>query len=551
MSRNLRTQRSAAAAAIASLLLGPGAAMAQQAPADAVSAQPFALPPVPAAPAAGAADATDAQVTLRRIDVRGNTVLAESDLAALTAPYLGRQVSLAEIESLRQRLSRLYVERGYVNSGVQSPREIADGQLVFTVVEGRLTHIRLRGMERLDEAYVRRRLQPDAQQALNFDALRERFQLLLSDPLFERMHARMLPGARLGEAILDVDVARARPWQLAVFANNHRPVAIGANALGLNGSISNLSGQGDVLDASLQGPLGRGRGARGTLGWRMPLGQGGTALTAALDRGASSVTEEPARELDIHSRLDSSDIGLSHAFINTLGQKAELGVNRTWRVNRTWLLGQPYSFTPGEPDGRTRETLWRLWADYVRRSTSQVLALRVTYIGGGNNLQQIAGLPPNGAAGRRFRIWQAQAQYGRQVLDNGAELVVRAALQGTHDHLLALDAMAVGGAATVRGFRENQLVRDNGATATLELDYPLLNEASRGLALRPFVDIGRAHNVGETGATLASAGVAGRLRWHGVLAELAVAGKLRHSVALPGGATLQDQGVHLQVSYKF
>lgn len=536
-------------AALAGLLCYPAGVMAQQASPN-VSNLPFTLPALPPAQAASLPDAS-VRLTLRRIEVRGNTVLAAADLATLTDPYLHRTVSLAEIEQLRQQLSRRYVEHGYINSGVLSPREIVDGHLVFTVVEGRLAQIRLHGMERLDEAYVRQRLQPDPAQPLNLDQLRERFQLLLLDPLFERMQARMLPGERAGDAILDVAVVRARAWQVTAFANNHRPLATGAHALGLAASVSNLSGQGDVLDASVQQPLGPGRGARATLGWRMPLGQGGTSLALALDRGASSVIEEPARALDIRSRLASTDIGLSHVLFNELGRKGEIGVSRIWRANRTWLLGQPYSFTPGEPDGHTRETLWRLWGDYVQRSGRQALALRATLLAGSNNVQAIAGLPPNGAAARQFHLWQAQAQYRRQVTDDGAELVLRAAVQGTPDHLLALDAMAIGGAATVRGFRENQLVRDRGATATLEFDYPLWNAGERGVTLRPFIDIGRARHVGEAGVTLASGGVASRLRWHALSVDLAVAKKLHHSMILPAGTSLQDHGVHFQVSYKF
>jgi hemolysin activation/secretion protein len=69
----------------------------------------------------------------------------------------------------------------------------------------------------------------------------------------------------------------------------------------------------------------------------------------------------------------------------------------------------------------------------------------------------------------------------------------------------------VGGVNTVRGYRENQLVRDRAVVASLELRFPVwFNKAGASLLeLAPFVDIGGAWNVHETRTpeTLASTGL--------------------------------------------
>src|SRR6185436_2180938 len=56
-------------------------------------------------------------VRVERIEFRGNTVFPTAELAALAQPLAGRRVSVAEIEDLRQKVTRQYVDRGYVNSG--------------------------------------------------------------------------------------------------------------------------------------------------------------------------------------------------------------------------------------------------------------------------------------------------------------------------------------------------------------------------------------------------------------------------------------------------
>ena len=54
-----------------------------------------------------------------------------------------------------------------------------------------------------------------------------------------------------------------------------------------------------------------------------------------------------------------------------------------------------------------------------------------------------------------------------------SHLILRASTQLASDALLAMEKFVVGGHATVRGYRENQFVRDNGFAASAELRFPL------------------------------------------------------------------------------
>ena len=90
-------------------------------------ADPFALPPVERKPISpGSTDQESRYV--QHIVFRGNTAVPTSELDAVAVPYRGRLVSVAEIEELRQALTRYYVERGYINSGaLQEPEQRAVG----------------------------------------------------------------------------------------------------------------------------------------------------------------------------------------------------------------------------------------------------------------------------------------------------------------------------------------------------------------------------------------------------------------------------------------
>ena len=68
-------------------------------------------------------------------------------------------------------------------------------------------------------------------------------------------------------------------------------------------------------------------------------------------------------------------------------------------------------------------------------------------------------------------------------------LLARIAEQLTPDSLLPIEQFDVGGVDTVRGYRQNQLVTDNGVLSTLELHVPVARNPGV-LELRPFFDIG-------------------------------------------------------------
>src|SRR5262249_56312289 len=73
------------------------------------------LPPIPIPPPEERERLPVPRVFVRQIRVTGSTVFSEQDLAAVTAPYVNRSVTSEELEALRLALSRLYVNKGYIN----------------------------------------------------------------------------------------------------------------------------------------------------------------------------------------------------------------------------------------------------------------------------------------------------------------------------------------------------------------------------------------------------------------------------------------------------
>jgi hemolysin activation/secretion protein len=156
----------------------------------------------------------------------------------------------------------------------------------------------------------------------------------------------------------------------------------------------------------------------------------------------------------------------------------------------------------------------------------------------------------------QFFAWLGQFQWAQRWGARSIQTLFRMDLQLTSDPLLPLEQIAVGGRFSVRGYRENRLVRDNGFIASMEAGIPLSNNQWWGdmVQLVPFVDFGTAWNTTiptPSPRTLASVGMG--LRWSLTIPrpilwtpqfEIYWGLPLRH--ATTSGGDLQDMGIHLQ-----
>ena len=482
-------------------------------------------------------------IYIAQYQFQGNMVFDESQLQTLTTPYRDRTVRIDELEDLRQQITHFYIDHGYINSGARIlPTALKEGVLTFDIVEGKLDDVQIQGQERLNENYIKNRLLND--EPLNINDVKEKFQLLLTDPLIASMQGSLLPSAQSNRSILSIDVIRARPYQVTFFGNNYRPPSVGGEGGGVSSWVSNLTGLGDTLNFTFQASEGT-RLYSG--GWSMPISDKGTLAYFNFTEGDSWVMESPADNTDITSKVHNIEGGISHPLIENLQRKLTIGSSFAVRQNDTRLLGNSFSFNEGVNSGHTQATVVRFFQEHIERREAQVLALRSTFSVGLNALGSTPQIDRNKPSSEFF-AWLGQGQYAHQVLDNGSQFVWRGHVQVSNSSLLPIEQIAVGGINTVRGYRENELVRDEGFSNSVEFHYPLFGEpnAKQVLSLVPFVDYGGAWNRNQSARYLLSTGLGLNWKFDQFNAEFYWAHKL-NAPEINQHHDLQDEGIHFQL----
>ncbi|HXQ53584.1 MAG TPA: POTRA domain-containing protein [Stellaceae bacterium] len=516
-------------------------------------APPGFIPPPLAPPATGQQVSGEARFVLRGVRFEGNTAIDSATLAGVAAPFLGKTVGTADLEELRRRVTVAYVERGYITSGAVLPdQRVSDGLVLFRIVEGAVTRIDVTGTKALDPDYVRDRLQRGIDRPVNIGEVERQLQLLLQDPNIARLNLELLPGVTPGEATLSANAAEAQRFSLGATVANDEPPSIGGVHGEFDGIVRNVIGRGDALGLR----LGRTGGLDdGGLLWAVPVTAADTTLSARFDYNQATVLDQAFVPLNVVSTVKTIGIGITQPVYRTVERRLTLGMEIDWRDSQTTLLGMPFSFTPGVENGRARATVLRLSQDWIDRELDQVFAARSTFNVGLPMLgATVTDQPPTG----RFLSWLGQMQYVRRVIGQ-SQLIARADVQLSHDPLFSFEQIAIGGATTVRGYRENTLVRDNAVILSLEgripifdltLPRPFGEDLHGPIELAPFADWGRGWNSELPTlrpSDISSVGLG--LRWEaeqGWLAQLYYGYALRVIHQTP--YDLQDSGVHFRVT---
>lgn len=431
---------------------------------------PLTLPPATdgvlpeAAPARPALSLpSDVKLQIKAFRITGAREFSEAHLLALLAD---RELSLAQLQGLAERITAHYREQGYLLARAYLPaQDIKDGLLTIAVLEGRLGKVQLDNRSLLNDATAQRQLDDlhpgDAVQA----AALERSLLLLNELPGAEVHSTLKPGASVGLTDLDVSLGAGPRVAGSLEADNFDNRYTGSERLGGNLAINSPTGLGDTL--SLRGLTSGARMNYGRLAYQLPVGpqatQVGVAWSemryelgedfASLDaRGKASIGSVYALQPLLRSRQARLDGQLSYERKRLEDQvdATDTTLDKTLDV---WSLGLSGSHQDSLLGGGAMQYGASLVAGNLELDAA-------------SDALDDAGLDTRGHYAKlAFQLTRLQR------LTDRFSLQLRASGQRAAKNLDSSEKLSLGGAYAVRAYPQGEAAADDAWLANLELRY--------------------------------------------------------------------------------
>ena len=504
------------------------------------------------------------QIIVNQFNFVGSSVFSQEELNQATAEFLGKPITFAQLLQAANQVTELYLQQGYITSGAYIPSQaIQSGTITIQVVEGSLEEIEVEIVKgRLNSDYVRSRIAIAVAKPLNINHLQEALQLLQLNPLIESLNAELSTGTKPGTNSLVVKVVGAKTFAATVGINNNRNPSIGSFERGIELSEANLLGLGDEMIFAYTNTDGSNR-FDGS--YTLPVNAYNGSLRFRYQLSDNDNIEPTFDDLDIQVDYRQFELSFRQPVIERATPESSqelalsLGVER--QESDSFILGVGFPLSPGANDrGEIRISKLNFAQEWLQRGRQEVLLGRSEF---GFGIDAFDATVNNEGPDSRFFLWRGQILYLRllgEATGNPAispTLLLRSELQLSSEPLVTIEQFSLGGYSTVRGYRQDTILSDNGFFVSAEVRVPILRvpEVQGSLQIVPFIDFGTGWNIDRGNLdpnTLAGAGF-------GLLWQMGEEFNARFDWGIPlvdvdypdsGGRALQQDGIYFQVEYK-
>ena len=514
---------------------------------------PNQLIPTPApspSPPSEIPDDAPQNIIVKQFKFVGNTVFSEARLAEVLESYLNRPLSFSELLAARSAITQLYVDQGYITSGAYiPPQEINDNVVTISILEGSLEDIIIEGQGRLNSDYVKSRLDYHIGTPLNINEILETLQVLQLNPLIETISGELATGVEPGTSRLEVQFVTADTFKTEIILDNGRNPTVGSFRRSIQLEEANVIGWGDKFQFAY-------RNTDGSddidFSYTIPFNPLDGTIRLGYRTISSEIIESPLDQIDITADYRRYNATLRQPVWQTPNQEFALGLSFERTENETFIRDFPFPLSLGaDADGKTRVSSLRFFQEWLGRSETDVILARSQFSLGIQAFEvTVNSEPPDG----NFFNWRGQAQWVHLFAPNTL-LIARGDLQFSDRPLVSIEQFALGGLGSVRGYRQNILLTDNGFFGSIEARLPLYRDdfSESVLQITPFFDIGVGWNnedlIPLQTNTLVSVGLGLQYTFGDILSA-----RLDWGIPLTDvdneKRTWQDNGIHFTVIFR-
>jgi hemolysin activation/secretion protein len=419
------------------------------------------------------ADSTTGSFEIVRFQVEGNSLLPQRSIETLLAPFAGKNRGFADVERAVQALQGAYHRRGFKLVRVVLPeQELNEGVVRLQVVEARIGKVIVEGNTVFDRANIRHSL-PGLREGQTPDVDRISASLKLANESPAKKTTLQLQSSDTPDEIdAMVRIVDDKAWKVGLTVDNTGNSQTGETRLGLLYQHANVGGLDHVASLLYTTSPEQPRNVSiYAAGYHIPLYALGDSidLYGAYSNVNAGTVSAGTFDLQVSGKGSAYGIRYNQNLGTLRGIESKLvyGLDHRAYEDDIALGGIPLgSDVTVHPVGLTY--LGR-WTPAFAETGAYIGA--IANVPGGSNGSDADFDRVRAGASASYTILRYGASY-RQSLPKDWQIHFNLNGQYTRDLLVPGEQFAVGGASSVRGFREREIANDVGYFYNAELYTP-------------------------------------------------------------------------------
>jgi hemolysin activation/secretion protein len=402
------------------------------------------------------------KIFIKTIELHGVTLLSTEEIQPLITPLENKKDSFTEIQELTAKLTQLYQKRGYVTSRVYIPAgRIENGVLVLQAQEGHVGKIVVKNGRFFKDRSIQADQMLKPGDPFNIDTLKVSLRRMNEIPDLN-VQSTLEPGENVNETDIKMNMVDHYPLHVTPSFDNMGRQTVGYNRVGLQVVDNNVTGFGDNFLTSLSFTQ---RSFGIVNHYELPLGHHGTKFTFDQSRSTLHLGESFS-PLIVKGASTAYTPGITQNLVDTEHYKLDVDSGMDFKQLTTEMLNAPRydDILRTIHSGITFNEFDAHGVTYIRNEG----AVGLDILGATDGNQVYASRV--GAGSKYFRYTTSIIR--TQQLPFSSYGVFRVFGQYSPDMLVSSEQFQNGGAFTVRGYNEGQLVGDKGLLASGEWRVP-------------------------------------------------------------------------------
>lgn len=444
---------------------------------------------------------------LKQVNCGSSEILSQEEIAAVTSAYIGRQVTVKDLQEMAGKITDLYREKGYMTCGaVLPPQRIHEGVVEIRLIEGKTGEVTVTGNRHTKESYITGRLGLKPGEIANVDKLNRNLRWFHGTNDLQ-LRVVMKPGTQEGTTDYEIMAFEPKNQSVTLYVDNDGYETSGRWREGLFYNMRSLTGNRDALRASFI----RSQGTKAwSFGYSFPISNRGMRLDLNYASNRTKVTSGELKPLGVEGNSTSYSLTWRVPVHITEHSRHEAGLQYIRQTAKTELGHGTNLVVPWVNDKIQRIIPYVSFTHY---GNSTVLYHKHSFVLAKRS--DIDGISDTAKLYRLSSFWQKRYKSGQfwQARLDGQ--------WGSSDYMASSDRFFIGGVNSVRGYEEGFIGGDRGLAAGIEYHIPL--DKAKHFSIFPFFDWGTVG--GDTAPehrTLMSAGAGLEVRYKHLYSTLTV-----------------------------